>query len=66
MTDNGTEDRVEKGFFYIMTNPAQLGLVLIGTSSRHPEERLLDDDMNGPGVPLPYEIRYYALVRAVL
>jgi len=62
MTDNGTEDRVEKGFFYIMTNPAQLGLVLIGTSSRHPEERLLDDDMNGPGVPLPYEIRYYALV----
>lgn len=65
MTDSGTtneEAKAEKGFFYIMTNPAQLGLILIGTSARHPEERLLDDDLNGAGVPLPYEIRYYALV----
>jgi len=51
---------IKKGFVYIMTNPAMPGLIKVGMSSRVPEFRAKDEDLNATGVPGKYKVRYYA------
>ncbi len=43
-----------------MTNPAMPDLLKVGMTSRVPELRARDEDLNTTGVPAKYEVQYYA------
>lgn len=50
----------EKGFIYILTNPAMPGLVKVGKTTRVPHLRINDDDLSATGIPRSFEAQYYA------
>ncbi len=43
-----------------MTNPSMPGLVKVGMSTRVPDKRARDEDLNSTGVPTPFEVQYYS------
>ena len=50
----------EKGFLYVLSNPSIKGCK-IGISRSHPDKRV--KELSKPtGVPLPYELEYFALL----
>lgn len=51
---------VEKGFVYVLTNPAMPGIVKVGKTARVPDKRILDSDLTSTGVPTPFVVEYYA------
>lgn len=48
------------GFIYIFSNPSMVGILKVGMSSRVPDIRVADPDLNSTGVPTPFEVEYYA------
>jgi hypothetical protein len=48
------------GWIYILSNPSMPGLVKIGYSTKDPELRLRE--LDGTGIPTPFEIIFWALV----
>ena len=49
-----------EGIVYVLTNPAMLGMVKIGKTSRAMDARL--NELYSTGVPLPFECAYAARV----
>jgi cation transport ATPase len=45
-----------EGYVYILTNPVMQGLIKIGKTCRTIEERV--KELNGTGVPMPFEVAY--------
>ncbi len=50
----------QKGFVYIFSNPSMSGIIKVGRSSRVPDLRTKDRDLNSTGVPTPFVVEYYA------
>ena len=50
----------EKGWIYIMSNPAMPGLLKVGFTMKHPSQRA--QELNGTGVPLPFKVEWKKLV----
>ena len=48
------------GWIYILSNPSMPNLVKIGFSSKDPELRM--KELDGTGIPTPFEVIYWALV----
>jgi hypothetical protein len=49
-----------KGFIYVALNESMPGLLKIGRSKNHPEQRM--QELAGTGVPTPFQLAYLAMV----
>ena len=49
-----------KGFIYVASNESMQGLLKIGRSKNHPDQRM--QELAGTGVPTPFHLAYLALV----
>ena len=49
-----------KGFIYVASNESMQGLLKIGRSKNHPDQRM--QELAGAGVPTPFHLVYLALV----
>ena len=49
-----------KGFIYVASNESMEGLLKIGRSKNHPDQRM--QELAGTGVPTPFHLAYIALV----
>lgn len=50
----------EKGFVYVLTNPAMPGIVKVGKTARVPDKRIRDPDLTSTGVPTLFVVEYYS------